>query len=421
MGKAELARQAASKRTSAKKGKDDVQKKVIMGVGGVLTILAVLLAMGGNGKGKKLQIDAYVNDDSLIAHSNSASDENFTAAHAKFFDKWTIADVEYGLGGVGLSKMIGLAGAVKACPSDDSVDSGNIPPSYDARTDNANCFAEARDSGNCSSSYATAAADAIAARFCIQDNTKYGGLRLSPQQVLSCDKKSSGCQGGNIDSVWSYIERRGLYPEECLPYTGKGKDQTACKTECKDDRKLKILNHCVIQNDKKHIKRDIYDHGPVVMPIFLKQEYLTYSSGVYHPTEGSEFVFNPAGEQIMHAVMVVGWGKSQGHPYWLVKHSWGPEWGENGYARISTSAHILHDHYVLTGTPATEENIKAAELKAAEAQKRLAEAKKEREERNKRIAEANEKAKAEEAAQKDAADLAGMDDPDFDEPVDAAK
>merc|ERR1711920_393390 len=45
------------------------------------------------------------------------------------------------------------------------------------------------------------------------DIGKYKGLRLSPQQVISCDKKSQGCNGGGVDSVWGYIQRRGLYPE----------------------------------------------------------------------------------------------------------------------------------------------------------------------------------------------------------------
>jgi len=271
------------------------------------------------------------------------------------------------------------------------------------------------------------AAEVMSARFCIADNEKYDSLNLSPQQILSCGKKkgSSGCKGGGVDSVWRYIqEKKGLYREECAPYVGKdsGKgaecSQKALKCDAAKQEKLEVLDHCVLTQGEKAVKREVYNNGPVVAPLFLKTEYLTYSSGVYTPTEGSETLFDTEGKAMQHAVVLLGWGKADGTPYWLVRHSWGKEWGEEGYARISMDSDIVREHYVVKATAATEQAKKEAEEAKAEAARRKEERKKENAERDARIAEKRKQREAE-AAEKRAAEGEPEDDPDLSEGSDA--
>ena len=37
-----------------------------------------------------------------------------------------------------------------------------------------------------------------------------------------------------------------------------------------------------------------------------------------------------------HAVQAVGWGQDEdtGIPYWIIKNSWGTNWGDNGFSKI---------------------------------------------------------------------------------------
>ena len=67
--------------------------------------------------------------------------------------------------------------------------------------------------------------------------------------------------------------------------------------------------------------------GPVVIGIEADTyTFQSYSSGI---------ITSPlCGTDIDHAVEIVGFGVDNGTPYWSVRNSWGPGWGEDGYFRI---------------------------------------------------------------------------------------
>ncbi|CAJ1395159.1 unnamed protein product [Effrenium voratum] len=409
-----------------KKSTREVKKYFVYGAGVLVTIVAVwLAATDGQAAGKKKSREyrskatAQVNDRYFLSDVTSYAAGNFTAAAGSFFNGWTYADVSYGLDGVAVrgEGMIGFAGALQRCQDEtDDLEGGAVPPAYDLRDQKPGCESgEVYSQGNCSSSYAIAAATALSSRFCFSDPEAYAQTRLSPQQIVSCDKKSQGCNGGGIDSVWSYIERRGLFPESCVPFAGATKAE--CKSDCDPEKKLKAMDHCILGGEKK-IKREVYNRGPVVAPVLLKDDFLVYKGGVYTPTDYANQQYGPNGEPLVHAVTIIGWGRSEGTPYWLVKNSWGKDWGEDGYARITMGTGVLREESIIVGYAATPEALEAAAKKKEAEEQRKEELKKERAERDARIRE-REAQRAAEAAERasqeeDTEDLDFEDDEEVD-------
>jgi C1A family cysteine protease len=65
--------------------------------------------------------------------------------------------------------------------------------------------------------------------------------------------------------------------------------------------------------------------GPVAVIICIDDSIWAYSGGVYKVDKCCTAVH--------HAVTIVGYGhdKLSGLDYWIVKNSWGPDWGLGGY------------------------------------------------------------------------------------------
>ena len=69
---------------------------------------------------------------------------------------------------------------------------------------------------------------------------------------------------------------------------------------------------------------------------------LTYSDGIYSRT-GDAFRF-----QGSHVFKVVGWEGGEEGENWIVENTWGTDWGEGGYAKISGGGETQLDFYALS-------------------------------------------------------------------------
>jgi len=270
--------------------------------------------------------DLDINNLSLIEQVNQNA-KIWTAAKQPAFEGWTVGDMR----DMGAVSWRHPEANWHLCPG---TGDPSYPESFDVREKWPDCFPDiVHNQGNCSASYAIAAVTSLANRYCINDPVNYKMLGLSYQNLISCDMMSDGCSGGGMDTVWTFLEQEGVVSETCMPFQGWGVD---CEAKCAEETPLKLAGKCIAQGIDS-IKKEVWNHGPVVAPIKITDELLVYKGGIFLPTKTAVTLSEQKRKQQkkMAVVKITGWGVEDDQPFWIVENTWGKDWGENGFARIA--------------------------------------------------------------------------------------
>jgi len=153
-------------------------------------------------------------------------------------------------------------------------------------------------------------------------------VSLSEQNLMDCSTSqgNQGCDGGLMTQAMTYIiSNGGIDTEASYPYTAE--DGTCSYNAANSGATLKSYVN-VNAGDEKDLQLKV-SMGPTSVAIDASQNsFQFYSSGVYNEPACST-------SQLDHGVLAVGWGLDSGTAYWLVKNSWGTDWGMNGYIEMS--------------------------------------------------------------------------------------
>ena len=79
-------------------------------------------------------------------------------------------------------------------------------------------------------------------------------INLSAQELLSCDKKNKGCNGGYLNIALNYTKFNGLVSEKCFSFKGNSK-HIKCGSQCKNGKREKINNYCLFSVKMKWKKK----------------------------------------------------------------------------------------------------------------------------------------------------------------------
>lgn len=176
-----------------------------------------------------------------------------------------------------------------------------------------------KNQGQCGSCWSFSATASTEGAWALSGNTL---VSLSEQQLVDCSTQNNGCNGGDMDLAFQFIEQNGLCSYDSYPYTAQ---QGTCQ-ECNPVAKLRGYVDIPSGNETALLVELHY--GPVSVGIEADQSsFQFYSSGVFT---------GPCGTNLDHGVTLVGYGTDEttGLDYWIVKNSWGESWGENGYIRM---------------------------------------------------------------------------------------
>jgi len=210
--------------------------------------------------------------------------------------------------------------------------SGDLPKTIDWREKGAVSYV--KDQGQCGSCWAFSTTGTLEGTLKTSTNKL---IELSEQQIIDCswDKpyNNEGCDGGDMrPAIQAIIDMGGIDTEDDYPYDDYyGGDRHKCRYDQNKKVNLKIRAMVNISEGNETDLAYGIVQSPVSVAIDASQSsFQFYVGGIYY-----EPSCKTKNEDLDHGVLAVGFGDG----YFLVKNSWGPTWGWQGYIYMTRGKH----------------------------------------------------------------------------------
>lgn len=269
-----------------------------------------------------------------------------------------------------------------------------LPFNFDVRWGHGNCRGfeplSTADAGKCNAGHSLLLSAMLSARACMQDPNF--DIKVSAQTILDCYPSGAGCLAPSYEAALAMLASQPIPDEQCNPLDAfPGEGYVAAPGDCEADLchgapRYKVdpatVSHVVASFAPDAAKVDgaedsgawvLRSGGEPALPISVQPLMEAVARGpvlgtvnVYFssdrairlsPSERpiSPFanlrkpVFDGPGKvadadkpDATHAVMVLGWGESDGARYWLVQDAVGRCFGDEGTFRVRMGANVLN-------------------------------------------------------------------------------
>lgn len=187
-----------------------------------------------------------------------------------------------------------------------------------------------KDQGYCGSCWAFSATEQIES-----DAIRLGLLTtsdtLSPEQIVQCDSVDDGCDGGNTATAFDYvINAGGIESDSQYPYTSYYDVTGTCNANSADF--IVTVDEYYLLKDEDAMMSHIFSTGPISICVDAST-WSSYVSGI----------ITTCGLNVDHCVQAVGLNTDEG--YWIIRNSWGTEWGNDGYIWVESGSNMCNIAY----------------------------------------------------------------------------
>jgi len=172
-----------------------------------------------------------------------------------------------------------------------------------------------KDQGQCGSCWAFSTTETVESAI-LMANKKV--VPLAPQEIVDCDGSDSGCNGGDPQEALGWVKQQGgLDTEQCYPYTAQ--DGTCASSQCSPAGN--VAQVIPIGSDESATYTALGKYGPLS---------ICADASSWSNYQGGVLTGDQCGSDVDHAIQLTGYSPDQGG-YWIVRNSWGSDWGENGF------------------------------------------------------------------------------------------
>lgn len=230
---------------------------------------------------------------------------------------------EYLRTGGTLRNLTGLSKApIDDARIDDIAPALDLPKSFDWRLMGLDGLQPIRNQGGCGSCWSFSVTSVIEGL--IKLKVPEAKVDLSEQTLVSSCERAGSCSGGYFNA-FDYIESEGLPDESQDPYLARN---SSCKSGLEPNMKVKRWAYVGRNPTTEQLKTAIVSYGPISVDV--NGGFGSYGSGIYNRCGSTS---------TNHMVTLEGWVddpayEANGGGYWIMRNSWGSNWGENGYMRI---------------------------------------------------------------------------------------